>query len=99
MAAAGLGADLLVANEVLDPRRLEALSALGDHVSVTVAVDSEATVDVAALAGIRRCLIDVDVGLPALRLRPGRCRAAGRAGPCQRASTCVASWATRATSW
>ena len=64
MAAAGLGADLLLANEVLDPRRLEALSALGDDVSVTVAVDSEATVDVAALAGIRRCVIDVDVGLP-----------------------------------
>ena len=51
MAAAGLGDDLLVANEVVDPRRLEALAALGDDVPVTVAVDSEATIDAAALAG------------------------------------------------
>jgi len=64
MAAAGLGDDLLVANEVLDPRRLAALAALGNDVSVTVAVDSEATIEAAAAAGLRRCLIDVDVGLP-----------------------------------
>lgn len=64
MAAAGLGDDLLVANEVVDPRRLEALAALGDTAMVTVAVDSEATVDAAARAGLRHALIDVDVGLP-----------------------------------
>ena len=64
MAAAGLGTDLLVANEVLDPRRLEALAALGDDTRVTVAVDSAETIAAAALAGIRECVIDVDVGLP-----------------------------------
>jgi D-threonine aldolase len=64
LAAAGLGADVLIANEVVDPRRLAALTALGDDVSITVAVDSEATITAAADAGLRRCLIDVDVGLP-----------------------------------
>lgn len=64
MAAAGLGNDLLIANEVLDPRRLEALTALGDTASITVAVDSEATVDAASRAGLRHCVVDVDVGLP-----------------------------------
>jgi D-serine deaminase-like pyridoxal phosphate-dependent protein len=64
MAAMDLGDDLLVANEVVDPRRLEALAALADEASITIAVDSEATIAVAALAGIRSCVIDVDVGLP-----------------------------------
>lgn len=64
MAAAGLGADLLIANEVLDTRRLTALAHLPDDVVVTVAVDSDATIDAAALAGLRHCVIDVDVGLP-----------------------------------
>lgn len=66
MAEAGLGEDLLLANEVVDPRRLAALAALaGSHgVEVTVAVDSDATVRAAADAGLRRVLVDVDVGLP-----------------------------------
>jgi D-serine deaminase-like pyridoxal phosphate-dependent protein len=64
MAAAGFGADLLVANEVVDPRRLDALAALADEALITVAVDSEATIHAAALAGLRSCVVDVDVGLP-----------------------------------
>jgi D-serine deaminase-like pyridoxal phosphate-dependent protein len=59
MAAAGLGADLLLANEVLDARRLGAL-----HARVTVAVDSEATLAAAAAGGVREVLVDVNVGLP-----------------------------------
>lgn len=59
MAAAGLGEDLLLANEVLDARRLGALDA-----RVTVAVDSEATVQAAARGGVREVLVDVNVGLP-----------------------------------
>jgi len=59
MAAAGLGDDLLLANEVLDARRLGRLDA-----RVTVAVDSEATVAAAAAGGVREVLIDVNVGLP-----------------------------------
>lgn len=59
MARAGLGADLLLANEVLDTRRLARLDA-----RVTVAVDSEATIDAAVRGGVREVLIDVNVGLP-----------------------------------
>ena len=64
MAAAGLGDDLLLANEVLDPTRLAAMAAVQDTARVTVAVDSDATVEAAAAAGIREVLIDVKVGLP-----------------------------------
>ena len=59
MAAAGLGDDLLLANEVLDTRRLARLNA-----RVTVAVDSEATIAAAARGGMREVVIDVNVGLP-----------------------------------
>ncbi|QXC63531.1 alanine racemase [Aquihabitans sp. G128] len=60
MAAAGLGHDLLLANEVVDPGPLRAMAAADAR--VTVAVDSDATVDAAAAAGIREVLVDVDVG-------------------------------------
>lgn len=60
MAAAGLGDDLLLANQVLD---CSALGAIGDA-RVTVAVDSEATVDAAAEGGVREVVVDVNVGLP-----------------------------------
>ncbi|MEY4400381.1 MAG: hypothetical protein RL072_246 [Actinomycetota bacterium] len=64
MARAGLGDDLLLANEVLDLERLRALAAVQDRAMITVAVDSDATVDAAARAGIRNVLIDVNIGLP-----------------------------------
>jgi D-serine deaminase-like pyridoxal phosphate-dependent protein len=69
MARAGLGDDLLLANEVLDARRLGDLVKQG--IQVTVAVDSEPTIDAAASAGIRRALIDVNVGLPRCGCKPG----------------------------
>lgn len=59
MAAAGLGTDLLLANETLGAHRLGCLDA-----RVTVAVDSPETVAAAAAGGVREVLIDVDVGLP-----------------------------------
>ena len=59
MAAAGLGDDLLLANEVLDAHRLASVNA-----RVTVAVDSASTIRAAAEAGLREVLIDVNVGLP-----------------------------------
>jgi D-serine deaminase-like pyridoxal phosphate-dependent protein len=62
MAAAGLGADLLLANEVLDARRVGALVA--DGARVTVAVDSAETIAAAAAGGVREVLVDVNVGLP-----------------------------------
>ncbi len=77
MAAAGLADDLLLANEVLDTRRLGALDA-----RVTVAVDSEATIQAAVRGGVRECLIDVNVGLPRCGCAPqdaGRLADLGRA--------------------
>ncbi len=62
MAAAGLGQDLLLANEVLDARRLGAVVEGGAR--VTVAVDSAATVEAAADGGVREVVVDVNVGLP-----------------------------------
>jgi D-serine deaminase-like pyridoxal phosphate-dependent protein len=68
MAAAGLGQDLLLANEVLDCRRLGAVVARGAR--VTVAVDSELTVAAAAAGGVREVVIDVNVGLPRCGVEP-----------------------------
>jgi len=80
MAAAGLGDDLLLANETVDPERLRAMAGLDAR--VTVAVDSEATVAAAASAGIREVVVDVDVGLPRCGCLPddaGRIADAARA--------------------
>jgi D-serine deaminase-like pyridoxal phosphate-dependent protein len=62
MASAGLGDDLLLANETLDEDRLARLVRRGDA-RITVAVDSPETVRVAAAAGAE-VLVDVDVGMP-----------------------------------
>jgi D-serine deaminase-like pyridoxal phosphate-dependent protein len=62
MVRAGLGEDLLLANEVVDATRLGALARAGAR--VTVAVDSEATIDAAARARVPEVVIDVNVGLP-----------------------------------
>jgi D-serine deaminase-like pyridoxal phosphate-dependent protein len=69
LATAGLGEDLLLANEVLDTRRLGALVEAGHR--VTLAVDSEVTVDAAASGGVREVLVDVNVGLPRCGCEPG----------------------------
>jgi D-serine deaminase-like pyridoxal phosphate-dependent protein len=62
MAAAGLGADLLLANEVLDMTRLGRVAEAGAR--VTAAVDSTETVEAAAAGGVCEVVIDVNVGLP-----------------------------------
>jgi D-serine deaminase-like pyridoxal phosphate-dependent protein len=64
MANAGLGRDLLLANETLDPARLAAMAAQQDSALITVAIDSEETLVAAHTAGIKNVLIDVNVGLP-----------------------------------
>ena len=90
MAAAGLGDDLLVANEVVDPRRLEALAALGDEARVTVAVDSEATIAAAALAGMRDVRRSTSTSAsPAAAATPPT-PAASPTSPARRASRCAA---------
>jgi D-serine deaminase-like pyridoxal phosphate-dependent protein len=63
-----LGDDILLANEVLDTRRLGVLIEGGAR--VTVAVDSEATIAAAAAGGVREVVIDVQVGLPRCGCRP-----------------------------
>ncbi len=86
MAAAGLGDDVLLANESLAADRIGDLVATGSA-RVTVAVDSDETVD-AAIAAARRgpiaVLVDVNVGLPRCGCPPDdagriadRARAAG----------------------
>lgn len=69
MAAAGLGDDLLLANEVADARRVGAVVASGAR--VTLAVDSEATIEAAVAGGVREVVIDVNVGLPRCGCPPG----------------------------
>ena len=80
MAAAGLGADLLLANEVLDAGRLGALVDGGAR--VTLAVDSPETVEAAAVGGVREVLVDVNVGLPRCGCAPDQ---AGRIADLARA--------------
>jgi D-threonine aldolase len=70
MVAAGLGDDLLLANEVLDADRLAALAALQDKAVITIALDSLETIDAAASAGLKHALIDVNVGLPRCGCKP-----------------------------
>jgi len=72
MAAAGLGNDLLLANEVVDAAaavRLGALVAAGSA-RVTVAVDSSATIAAAVAGGVPEVLVDVDVGMPRCGCEP-----------------------------
>src|SRR4051795_6421652 len=64
MAAAGLSSDLMLANEVVDATRLGALIAANPDVRVTLAVDSDPTVEAAAAGVVRDVIIDVNVGLP-----------------------------------
>ena len=67
LARAGLGSDLLLANEVLDASRLGAIDG-----RISIAVDSEATIRAAAAGGVREVLIDVNVGMPRCGCAPER---------------------------
>jgi len=64
LVAAGVGDDILLANETVDPARLAALADAQSSALITVAVDSLETIQAASTAGIRNVLIDVNVGLP-----------------------------------
>ena len=68
MAAAGLGHDLLLANEVVDARRLGAVVESGAR--VTLAIDSVATAEAAAAGGVREVVVDVNVGMPRCGCEP-----------------------------
>ncbi|MEM7095459.1 MAG: alanine racemase [Actinomycetota bacterium] len=62
MIQAGLGHDVLLANETVDVDLLRTVTALDGR--LTVAVDSSATIDAAVAGGVEEVLIDVNVGLP-----------------------------------
>jgi len=64
LVAAGVGEDILLANETVDPARLTALADAQSSALITVAVDSLETIQAASTTGIRNVLIDVNVGLP-----------------------------------
>jgi D-threonine aldolase len=68
MVAAGLGEDLMLANEVLDASRIGALVRAGAR--VTLAVDSAETIEAAARGGVTEVVIDVNVGLPRCGCQP-----------------------------
>jgi D-serine deaminase-like pyridoxal phosphate-dependent protein len=68
MAQAGLGDDLLLANEVVDATRLGRVVSSGAR--VTLAVDSPETIEAATRGGVVEVLIDVNVGLPRCGCQP-----------------------------
>ncbi len=70
MAEAGLGEDLLLANEILDERRLTAMAKAPAR--VTVAIDSKETAAAAAKCGIGEVVVDVNVGMPRCGCAPDR---------------------------
>ena len=69
---AQVGNDFLLANEVLDAGRLADLAAAQDQALITVAIDSQETLDAAHRAGIRSVIVDVNVGLPRCGIDPSR---------------------------
>lgn len=62
LARAGIDAEFLLANEVLDATRLGALVAGGAR--IIGAIDSDETLQAAVVGGLRDVVIDVNVGLP-----------------------------------
>ena len=75
MVQAGLGSDLLLANETVDPTRLRAMASLLNNSRITVAIDSDVTARMAAENGIKDVLIDVNVGMPRCGVLPDRATA------------------------
>ena len=75
MVQAGLGSDLLLANETVDPMRLRAMASLLNNSRITVAIDSDVTARMAAENGIKDVLIDVNVGMPRCGVLPDRAAA------------------------
>jgi D-serine deaminase-like pyridoxal phosphate-dependent protein len=75
MVQAGLGSDLLLANETVDPTRLRAMASLLNNSRITVAIDSDVTARMAAENGIKDVLIDVNVGMPRCGVLPDRAAA------------------------
>lgn len=77
MVEAGLGDDLLLANQTLLSSRL---SAIVDRANITIAIDSDETLQAAIDGGVRSVLIDIEVGMPRCGTSPeGAARLAEKA--------------------
>ena len=63
--------DLLIANEVCDPTKVDRVSELGERISLMVAVDSPEAVEIIRPAGVD-VLIDINVGMPRCGVPPER---------------------------
>lgn len=61
--------DLLIANEVTDPNKVDRLRALSERIALAVAVDSVEAVEIIRGTGVR-VLIDVNVGMPRCGVAP-----------------------------
>lgn len=70
--------DLLIANEICDPTKVDRLRALGERVTLTVAVDSPEAVELISGTGVR-VLVDVNVGLPRCGVPPEGARGVAEA--------------------
>ncbi len=75
MAAAGVP-DILIANQVVPPEKVEAVAALAGHVNLAVAVDDERNIDALSAALARRgtqagVLVELDVGMARCGARSG----------------------------
>ena len=75
MAAAGVP-DILIANQVVPPEKIEAVAALAGHVNLAVAVDDERNIDALSAALARRgtpagVLVELDVGMARCGVRSG----------------------------
>lgn len=75
MAAAGVP-DILIANQVVPPEKVEAVAALAGQVNLTVAVDDERNIDALSAALTRRgteawVLVELDVGMARCGVRSG----------------------------
>jgi len=75
--------DLLIANEICDPTKMQRLADLAGRVALTVAVDSSEAVDLIKGTGVR-VVVDINVGMPRCGVAPegalGVARAAADAG-------------------
>ena len=79
---AGIDADILIANETLDATRIGEAVTAGHR--ITLAIDSDLTLQAALDGGVRQVVVDVNVGLPRCGIAPedagalaARARAAG----------------------
>src|SRR5438132_8294589 len=61
--------DILIANEICDPTKMDRLRDLAGRITLTVAVDSKESVDLILGTGVR-VLVEINVGMPRCGVAP-----------------------------